>query len=136
MPSAATGGHSMHQCRLKSWFERFDAAPPGVDSSASGVSAIFPGILPSLPLMSGTYSRKVGRSPHVSSRCLRPEAPSSRVEPPQLLVRHSGGTMEDRCPALSRAAGFIISWHMLSGRLGDAAYGKLLARMGHHASLS
>eukprot|EP00439_Symbiodinium_sp_Y106_P021883 s301_g2.t1 len=66
-----------------------------VDSSASGVSAIFPGILPSLPLM--------------------PEAPSSRVEPPQLLVRHSGGTMEDR--------------------LGDAAYGKLLARMGHHASL-
>ncbi|CAE7788481.1 unnamed protein product [Symbiodinium sp. CCMP2592] len=65
-----------------------------VDSSASGVSAIFPGILPSLPLM--------------------PEAPSSRVEPPQLLVRHSGGTMEDR--------------------LGDAAYGKLLARMGHHAS--
>lgn len=67
-----------------------------VDSSASGVSAIFPGILPTLPLA--------------------PEAPSSRMEPPQLLVRHSGGTMEDR--------------------LGDAAYGKLLARMGHHASLS
>ena len=72
---------------------------------------------------------------------LRPEAPSSLIEPPALLVRTSARSMEERtvvlffCGAITPPCS-VSRPFSLCLRMGDAAYSKLLVQMGHQVSLA